>query len=411
MGERLKNFQERKKERMRGVVTDILYENVPALAELIKDYLKDPSSFNLEQLAKKAQPEESIKQEAPASRVVHNRVICDGCGVNPILGVRYKCAICQDFDYCEKCESTIEHPHPFLKIRDPKHNPKAIITVLEEDLPNVEQNQPRLEDFTKSFVGQSLDKIISGIHNISTETKEQMNKALEGISQKIFPSAPKESEEMVEEIVQSKPVEEEKKEVQIIEEPVEKKELPQMDMAFVKEICTIPSKITMNDKTIYKTICLKNTGKTEWPKNCMLKNVDGVSGQESKIVALAPGKEFSCILMLDNPAQVGDFSSFWRLVYHDEKNNLQFVGEPFEVAFTVAGSEMPKSMIKVSEVKVVENKEEEKKPFPQKVYDTAKKVLEVLPHVDLNELLEVINSSPELTVEALIEQYLMAQVI
>ncbi len=33
----------------------------------------------------------------------HN-VACDGCGVHPIIGIRYKCSVCENFDYCEMCE-------------------------------------------------------------------------------------------------------------------------------------------------------------------------------------------------------------------------------------------------------------------------------------------------------------------
>jgi len=50
---------------------------------------------------------------------VHTHVICDGCNMNPVVGIRYKCAECPDFDFCEKCEDTREHPHVFLKIKEP----------------------------------------------------------------------------------------------------------------------------------------------------------------------------------------------------------------------------------------------------------------------------------------------------
>lgn len=30
----------------------------------------------------------------------HNRVACDGCSVDPIVGIRYKCSVCKDFDFC-----------------------------------------------------------------------------------------------------------------------------------------------------------------------------------------------------------------------------------------------------------------------------------------------------------------------
>lgn len=42
--------------------------------------------------------------------------ICNHCNTK-IIGVRYNCTVCKNFDYCEKCESSIPHEHPFYKIR------------------------------------------------------------------------------------------------------------------------------------------------------------------------------------------------------------------------------------------------------------------------------------------------------
>ena len=51
---------------------------------------------------------------------IHYGVMCDGCGMNPIEGIRYKCSVCKNFDYCEKCEETIPHDHAFIKLAHPK---------------------------------------------------------------------------------------------------------------------------------------------------------------------------------------------------------------------------------------------------------------------------------------------------
>lgn len=59
------------------------------------------------------------KNKSPT--VVHERIICDGCEANPIEGVRYKCAICPNFDLCSKCEETTTHEHPFLKLKTPQN--------------------------------------------------------------------------------------------------------------------------------------------------------------------------------------------------------------------------------------------------------------------------------------------------
>eukprot|EP01114_Cavostelium_apophysatum_P019302 TRINITY_DN6183_c0_g1_i1.p1 TRINITY_DN6183_c0_g1~~TRINITY_DN6183_c0_g1_i1.p1 ORF type:complete len:121 (-),score=5.55 TRINITY_DN6183_c0_g1_i1:41-403(-) len=59
---------------------------------------------------------------AKAQEVVsHDGYVCDRCGMNPIVGLRYKCSTCPDFDLCSGCESLDLHDakHLFLKIRKP----------------------------------------------------------------------------------------------------------------------------------------------------------------------------------------------------------------------------------------------------------------------------------------------------
>ena len=72
-----------------------------------------------------------LKAGAPKkeeNKKVHDGIHCNGCGVNPIVGPRFKCAICDNFDYCEKCESLNKdsHKHPFIKIYSPKNAPIEI---------------------------------------------------------------------------------------------------------------------------------------------------------------------------------------------------------------------------------------------------------------------------------------------
>eukprot|EP00455_Lapot_gusevi_P005329 TRINITY_DN1226_c0_g1_i1.p1 TRINITY_DN1226_c0_g1~~TRINITY_DN1226_c0_g1_i1.p1 ORF type:complete len:212 (+),score=62.67 TRINITY_DN1226_c0_g1_i1:33-638(+) len=46
---------------------------------------------------------------------------CNICPVFPIVGIRYKCSVCPDFDLCAACESAQAHPsdHGLYKIRVP----------------------------------------------------------------------------------------------------------------------------------------------------------------------------------------------------------------------------------------------------------------------------------------------------
>jgi hypothetical protein len=57
-----------------------------------------------------------------APTAVHTNITCDGCQVKPIVGNRYKCTICPDYDLCEKCERTGSHPvdHVLIKMKEPQ---------------------------------------------------------------------------------------------------------------------------------------------------------------------------------------------------------------------------------------------------------------------------------------------------
>ena len=43
-------------------------------------------------------------------------VVCDVCNDSPITGPRFKCKECPNFDLCEFCEMTAQHPHLFFKL-------------------------------------------------------------------------------------------------------------------------------------------------------------------------------------------------------------------------------------------------------------------------------------------------------
>ena len=61
------------------------------------------------------------KSQNSEGKAIHNKVSCDGCGMYPIIGTRYKCSSCDNFDYCENCEKIYrnEHNHKFIKMEKP----------------------------------------------------------------------------------------------------------------------------------------------------------------------------------------------------------------------------------------------------------------------------------------------------
>lgn len=55
-------------------------------------------------------------------RSKHLGVICDGCSRSPIIGIRYKCLQCYDYDLCQTCSDyqSIHKHHVFAKIDYPQ---------------------------------------------------------------------------------------------------------------------------------------------------------------------------------------------------------------------------------------------------------------------------------------------------
>lgn len=62
----------------------------------------------------------------------HVGVVCDGCGIKDIIGIRYKCSVLKDFDFCEICEERLTHAYPFIKITSPELAPASIHVELHE---------------------------------------------------------------------------------------------------------------------------------------------------------------------------------------------------------------------------------------------------------------------------------------
>lgn len=71
------------------------------------------------------------KREAPTSdafspeeTTIHKFVICDGCNKSPIVGIRWKCSECRNYDLCTEClkkEVHKETGHQFIEITYPRH--------------------------------------------------------------------------------------------------------------------------------------------------------------------------------------------------------------------------------------------------------------------------------------------------
>ena len=120
---RMKNNQMRIK-KLRNIDGDdffSLFQKKYYGAEMVSSLI---DSLDIEALLKK----EKIESYFPDIQKLENEdiqkhyEICDGCSMFPIIGIRYKCKVCNRFNYCQNCfdENKDKHSHEFEKIEIPR---------------------------------------------------------------------------------------------------------------------------------------------------------------------------------------------------------------------------------------------------------------------------------------------------
>lgn len=78
-------------------------------------------------------------------KTTHYGVRCDNCGADPIVGKRFKCMNCSDYDLCETCESKCMHNHPMMRILATQSHQVIDMTV------DTRQNRRNSELFVNEF--------------------------------------------------------------------------------------------------------------------------------------------------------------------------------------------------------------------------------------------------------------------
>jgi len=65
------------------------------------------------------------QQQESGDKTIHHGIVCDGCQATPIVGTRFKCTVCNDFDLCEQCEAKGVHQadHPLMKLKMARRGP------------------------------------------------------------------------------------------------------------------------------------------------------------------------------------------------------------------------------------------------------------------------------------------------
>jgi len=216
--------------------------------------------------------------------------------MSPLVGHRYKCAVCHNFDFCSACEERQKdtHPHPFILIRTPDRAPHSISCVVRENCPIIQKSIP----FNNEY--KLADAIIN--NSIIAEVTELSSICLTS----------------------------------------------NLDIVAFED-----------SKEILKTLKLKNNGQKSWPKPVYLTcltETSTVTGNNVPIkLKIESGKENNVEIKLNNKdLKAGDYVSVWQL-QNEKKENF---GEKIVLRVKVEKKVSEKMSVDVKKSVVVEPKKD-----------------------------------------------------
>lgn len=72
------------------------------------------------------------------SGIKHDGSMCDGCRMQPIYGIRWKCADCTNYDLCTTCYHGDKHQlrHRFYRINTPNSDRYVLYATVLTKIPN-----------------------------------------------------------------------------------------------------------------------------------------------------------------------------------------------------------------------------------------------------------------------------------
>lgn len=265
----------------------------------------------------------------------HYGIYCDGplCkdreSISYIEGVRYKCAVCHDTDFCANCEAhpsnRHNHTHPLIKFKRPVRS--VNVTTLNEDrdgtsITRVGDREPARRSTSTETVSASPSNAATQVQTI-VDVKPTEQPQPKTTKDKI------EIRDLLSEPVQEKmtvttpvPANETRKEG---ESAVE------VDAHFVRDSIADGTKVCAGFQFV-QVWTLRNPGPNPWPAGCSVRHVGGdnmldldntralsqselAEASESNVIGrtVAPGEEVAFRIVLKAPIREGTAISYWRL--------------------------------------------------------------------------------------------------
>jgi len=125
--------------------------------------------------------ESSLNFKPVVNRTVHKTVTCNECSMYPIIGNRYKCTVCLDYDLCEACENKeSNHKHTMLKYKVECLYPKCPRNEKNcerKKSPLKDKDQP-VHDIFNEFVYSNKVKEMRGLYDLKDIKDDRIIEAL-----------------------------------------------------------------------------------------------------------------------------------------------------------------------------------------------------------------------------------------
>jgi next-to-BRCA1 protein 1 len=258
--------------------------------------------------------------------------LCNGENVSYIEGVRYKCAVCHDTDFCQNCEAhpsnRHNHTHPLIKFKTPVRS--VCVTTVNDDKNT--QVLTRLGDYQAPRRSTATETTpVAPPANAATQVQTIVDlKPSAGSTAKMEKIAIRDLLVESVEPVHEKVVVEDNRSV-TAEPSIGDSTNDGLDAHFIRDTILDGSKINAGYQFV-QVWTLRNPGPNAWPAGCSVRHVGGdnmlnidntrplshaelADASESNVVgrSVEAGEELSFRVILKAPQREGTAISYWRL--------------------------------------------------------------------------------------------------
>lgn len=241
----------------------------------------------------------SGESQSPSQAGMHHGVTCDGCELHPIVGNRYKCVVCPDFDLCESCERKSLHPadHAMIKLRA---DTDVSVRLCARAHPFARFHSHHRHHAARAFMRRFAHAAFNNCNNNATDSAAASSPSPESSSSSSSSSPSSSSSSSVASSGAAAAV-------------------PSFEFLF--DVNLADESVISPSSAHVKSWRVKNDGVAAWPEGTKLIFVRGdrelVNEEEFIVPRAAAGQEVDINAMITAPSKQGRYSAFFRLADAD----------------------------------------------------------------------------------------------